>query len=215
MNPNLLKVCGTLAGLGFATALFTSLLICFCIADYTCTIIVAIILLALGGFYIFWAIKFESGQPNKNVSLFVAVFSIFTGICLFFVTNKWNVNANYFNKFVIYWIAAIDLSSVLALQWHFLTGIVFREVLDQTQFTLKDENIIYIAANLLTSLFIALVIPATSASTNDSRCGAGIVNSIGIWFVGAIISGLLGIKLSAQKGNSMAGQAAVYDQVNE
>lgn len=213
----LLKVGGVLALLGFFTNCFASLVVCFCIADRAASIIFAILLLIVAVAYILLGISADKENASRPFYFFTGAISAFSGIIYFFVSNQWNVNASYLNHFVIYLLPLVSISCALSLQWNLVTSYVFQDVLDANHVGGGKEQVIYCVVCILSAFFSALCIPSTNKTTNDGRCGAGIVNSIGIWFLSGIFAFLIGLKFVLHRGDAPLSQApaaaAVYDQV--
>ena len=210
----LLTVGGILALLGFITNCLASLIVCFCIADRLASIIFAVVLLILAVFYFYLGFVSESENASRGLYFFTSLASLAAGIIYFCLTNDWNVSGSYLNHFVIYVIPLAALSSALSLQWKLITSFAFQDVLDSAHLGGGKEPAIYCVMNLLAAFVAALVIPATTATTNDARCGAGIVNSIGVWFLNAIVAFFIGFRILYQNAAPLSGQVdASYDKI--
>ena len=209
----LLKVGGILALLGFITSCLASLIVCFCIADRLASIIFGAILVVVAVFYFYLGFKSESEHASRGLYFFTFVTALAAGIVYFTLTEDWNVSASYGNHFVIYLIPIVAITSALSLQWNLITSFTFQDVLDSNHLGSGKESAVYCVLNLLCAFVLACVIPATDKTTNDARCGAGIVNSIGVWFLNAIICFFIGLRLVVKSNAPTVGPAAYYDQI--
>lgn len=216
-----IKTGGTLAGLSFIATVVAALLLAFSIMSKGMTVVCGIILLLLGVVFIFLTFFKSDAKSPRGVYGFVGFFAIISGFMWFFIGETFNTKDAYLNKLVIYLIFLIGFMGAVSCFWGFVTRKVFGPLLTSTSFDEKQETLLYLAINILYALLLALVCAAPKSTKTTSLCAGAIVNSIGIWFLNALIGLAVGYVLTTKAGSagpaSMAAPIASgsdYDGIN-
>jgi hypothetical protein len=85
------------------------------------------------------------------------------------------------------------LSTMLATLYHFITRLFLASDLESVRISTTDETLIYFSINLLTGFLVGVTVAVSEASNKvDYVDSKGIVNSIGIWFLNALLLAAIG-----------------------
>ncbi|EAY17707.1 hypothetical protein TVAG_170210 [Trichomonas vaginalis G3] len=196
------KIGGALAVLTIVSNLIATLLLGFSIASTIVRIVTAVICLVLGCVFAFLTWRADEKAP-KYCYGFAALFNIGVGIMWFFITSNFHLNDAYLNRFIIYYLLLTALLAALACFWPFVTKKVFGAHLVANNFDEKQETLLYVVLAILHACIISLIFCLNyKNSTSISQLGMnGIVYSIGIWFLNALIAFVIAIFI-ANGGNS-------------
>jgi hypothetical protein len=115
----------------------------------------------------------------------------------------------------------LGLIGTLAVLWHHATAICASAHLDAAGVDAAQESFLYFVWACVTSFALCWFIPLASSGNRKAQFTRAVVNSIGLWFLGAVLAGLLGVGIVAKGPETVATKSvaetvfkeAPYDQM--
>lgn len=214
MVSRTVTTCGVMAGLFAGVAFIASLILALCIVSHGFSIVIGIIVLALGALFIYLAFfKNEEGKLRWQY-LFVAVISCVAGLILIFTSSNFHVQDSRVNKLSIYTLVAASFTSLLSVVLTFVTGKIIPDVLKSGNMDRAQETTLYIILNILVAFllafsFILKVLPEVSkVFSKDFSL------SIIVWIIAAAVGGVVGYIFESKSTPLASAYDSNYDSNN-
>lgn len=204
----LLKVALPLLGLGFATTLLSSLFLAFIISSNAGGVITGIIILVLAAALCFFAFFKNDNNRLKAILIFVVVFDLIGGFTAMSLEDKFHEETGVLNKSMIHFILLVGMMGSLCWFWHYLTAFMAAGHFDAAGIDLGQETMLYVCWSLLVAFGLAFATGNKESYYKDVLVKTCIVNSIGFWFLGALLSGLLGLWIAFKSDSGDGGAVA-------
>jgi hypothetical protein len=194
-----IKAVGTLACLGFITSIIASLIVSTCVSKALVGLGIVLILIAV--LLIVLAVRTDDSK-FRWLYVLSAAFGLIGGFSMCFETDELRDISHQLTLVVLYSITAIAISTALSFLYHFVTRALLESELLLAKVTESDETLIYFSVNLMTGFLVGVTVAVSNpAGKIDRLDGQGIAYSIGIWFLNAILMGLVGFKWTAEEGD--------------
>ncbi|KAH0790613.1 hypothetical protein GPJ56_005468 [Histomonas meleagridis] len=186
-----------LLGLGFLTTFISTFLASFLVKGIVDGIIILIILLVLAGLCLFLAFFHNDNPTSRTVYIIAAISAIFGGVVAISLPKTFHILSHYLNRTVVYFIIIAGVELSVCVFWPYLTNMFAPTALEAASIDRVHEAILYITSNLITSFVAALLV-----CVNNSVIGRRIAISVAAWFIGGIISAVIGLVIATKSGVS-------------
>jgi hypothetical protein len=186
------KAVGTLAALGLVTSITASLIVSICVTN-TLIAFGVILILASVALLVIAFVRDQEETKLRSIYVMSGLFGLIGGITMCCETRHLREVSNQLTLIVIYAITAVAISTMLSFAYHFVTGLAIRSELDLVKVSVADESLIYFALNLLSGFLIGVTVAVSNPRNKiNGFDGTGLAYSIGIWFLNAILLGVVG-----------------------
>ena len=219
MVSRLIVTCGVLAGLFAAIGFLTSLILALSILNRTIATVFGSILLfcAVGFVYLsFW--RNEDGKLRWQY-IFTMILSLASGIILISLDCDFYVLDAKLNKFSIFVIVTIAITSLLSVLLPYITNKIIADSLKSANIFKDQETTLYIIINLLTAFLVAAAFTITDLEANSKVFSSDFTISIAVWAIAAILGAIIGYLIES-KSTPLASQydsnydtAGTYDNI--
>ena len=189
----LLKLAVPLAVLGLISTMLASLFLAFVIASKAGGITTGVICLVLAGVLLFFAFFRNEDSKLKGILIFVAVFDLIGGLTSCLLPTNFHDDSSHVNRASIYFIILTALICSLAYFWQFVTGFVSSGYYEAAGIEKGQEVMLYVFWGLIVSFIESFIIPLKDTYDRSALVKGAIVYSIGLWFLGGILAGGLGV----------------------
>lgn len=211
VNSQTLKSAGVLGAFGFVTALVSSLLICFAAKFNIFRIILAVVFAVLCVVFVVFSFVGDGAAGRRTVFMGTAVGSLASFVTLISSSSSFHQTSSMLDKFVVYFIVAVTISSILCAMWPFLTSKLLYVIISSTSIDYAQESLLYISVNGVVSVFVALFISLSGKPEVNDAFRKGFVISIAAWFISFLANGAIGWMLESKS----APMASAYDSTPE
>jgi hypothetical protein len=192
---SLLKVCLSLAFLGFTTSLFASLSVSSVLRSdpprfYLCALYSVLAILC--GFFSWYR---NASLLSRAAHMTLAFIDLTCAIASPIVSFDFQFDAHYLNRVAYFMVLLIGITGSVALFWPYLVGFVARDSLTEAGVSPPQEGFLYVIWALVVSVTVAWVIPLKESWSRKELFNTAVVNVIGFWFLGAVLAAGLGFLL--------------------
>ena len=189
----ILKLALPLVGLGFFTTMIGSLFLAFVISSKTGGITTGIICLVLAGVLLFFAFFRNENTKLKGILIFTAVFDIIGGITSCALKETFHDDSSHLNRSAIYFIILAGFICSVTYFWQYATGLFASGYFEAGGVDKGQEVMLYVVWGLIISFIESFIIPLKDSYDRSALVKAAIVYSIGMWFLGGLLAGGLGM----------------------
>ena len=151
----------------------------------------------------------------------MGIFQIIVGFVWFFIGEHFHTRESYLDRFVIYILFTIAYGTGLTFYWPYVSKAVFGAIIKEHSLDQKQEMLLYVVMNIVYATLIALMFPIPSSLKLGKLCSGGIADSVGFWFVNAVIGLLVGLVFTLKSGTALPESLATpissdstYDGIN-
>jgi cytochrome bd-type quinol oxidase subunit 2 len=203
------KVGLILFALGTVTSAAGSLLLAGVFKDAAVRFVVTVFAIVLAVAFALLALLKNDSQLNKINLWLLAVLEIVVAIATPLIPYKFHDDSAYLNRVVVYFIILVALISGLAALWRFPTLIFSGELFEAAGVDKAQETLLYVLWGVLISFIIAWFLPLKETYQRNVMFDYAVKNSVGFYFVGGLLSGLLGIIILVKGGAGSSSTASL------
>ena len=146
----------------------------------------------------YWFIIFQKFAILNRKTFASGIILIATGSNFYVVDAK-------LNKFSIYVIITISLTSLLGVALPYITNKIIADVMKSANIDMAQETTLYIIINLLTAFLVAASFTLTDLESNSKVFSSDFTISIAVWAIAAILGAIIGFIVES-KSTPLASQ---------
>jgi hypothetical protein len=203
------KVGLILFALGTVTSAIGTLLLAGVFKTAGVRFAVTVVSVILAAAFIFLALFKNDSQLNKITLWLLAVLEIVVAVATPIIPYNFHDDSGYLNRVVVYFIILIALIGGLAALWRFPTLIFSGELFEAAGVDKAQETLLYVLWGVLTSFIIAWFLPIKETYQRKVMFDYAVKYSVGFYFVGGLLSGLLGIIILVKGGAGSSSTASL------
>ena len=214
MASRLLMTCLIMAGFFLGIGFISSLLLALSVLSRIFGIILGIILCLLAVLFIVLIFKKSEDGKLRWQYIFTSVASIAAGIILLATSSNFYVVDSKLNKFSLYVIITVSLTSLLSVALPYITNKVIADEFKSANIDKAQETTLYIISNLLTAFLIAGSFCFTDLESNSKVFSTDFGFSAIAWVVAGIFGAILGYIIDSKTTPLASQYDSNYDTTN-